>query len=368
VQFVDLQRQYRLYKEEIDAAIHAVLDGSRYIMGAEVGQLEEKLAAFVDARHCVTVGSGTEALQVAMMALGIGPGDEVITVPFTWISTAEAICLVGAKPVFVDVCPDTYNLDIDQLEGAITERTRAIMPVSLFGQMPNFERINAIAKHHGISVIEDGAQSFGAEQGDQKSCGVTEVSATSFFPAKPFGCYGDGGATFTNDDELAARMRAIRTHGGERRHHHPYLGMNSRFDTIQAAVLLAKWPHFASEIVRRQELAARYTEALGACCITPLIQEGNTHIFAQYTLRFEDRDAVAERLTRRDIPSMVYYPRCLHEQPVFADLGYSKGSFPVAEKAADEVLSLPLHPWMTDEEQARVIEVVLEVARLVAVC
>ncbi len=366
MQFVDLQRQYRLHKKEIDEAIHQVLDSSRFILGPEVSELEGVLAEFVGTSHCVTVGSGTEALQVAMMAFEIGPGDEVITVPFTWISTAEAIRLVGATPVFVDICPDTYNIDIDQIEGAITERTRAIMPVSLFGQMPDMDRINAIAERHNLRVIEDGAQSFGAEQNGRKSCGVSDIGTTSFFPAKPFGCYGDGGAVFTNDDEIAARMRAIRTHGGERRHHHPYLGMNSRFDTLQAAILLVKWPHFAGEIVRRGELADRYTAALNGCCVTPVTMDGNLHAYAQYTIRLENRDAVAEQLKEHGIPSMVYYPRCLHQQPVFADLGHEDGAFPVAEKAAGDVLSLPLHPWMTDEEQAQVIEVVLKVAKSLA--
>lgn len=367
MQFIDLKKQYLLHKKEIDAAIERVLDSARFILGPEVAELEGVLAEYVGTKHCVTVGSGTEAIQVALMAYDIGPGDEVITVPFTWISTAEAVRLVGAKPVFVDICADTYNIDIDQIEAAITERTRAILPVSLFGQMPDMDRINAIANEHGLKVIEDGAQSFGAEQNGRKSCGVSDLGTTSFFPAKPLGCYGDGGAVFTDDDEVAARMRAIRTHGGERRHHHPYLGMNSRFDTLQAAIILAKWPHFAGEIVRRNELGAAYTAALKGCCVTPVTEPGNLHVYAQYTIRLENRDEVAEALQAQGIPSMVYYPRCLHEQPVFADLGHGPGSFPVAERAADEVLSLPLHPWLTDEEQARVIEVVREAAKPAAV-
>jgi UDP-2-acetamido-2-deoxy-ribo-hexuluronate aminotransferase len=358
MQFIDLKKQYQLHKDEIDEAIHNVLDHGRYIMGPEVSELEEKLAEYVGVKHCVGASSGTDSLQVALMALGVGPGDEVITVPFTWISTAEVIGLVGATPVFVDIDPKTYNIDVDQIEAAITPRTKAIMPVSLFGQMPDYDRINAIAKKHKLPVIEDGAQSFGATQNGRRSCGVTTLGSTSFFPAKPFGCYGDGGAVFTDDDSLATKMRAIRTHGGEKRHYHPYLGMNSRLDTMQAGILLAKFKHFPKEVLARKEIGARYSELLKDYCETPYLEEGNTSVYAQYTIRVEDRDSVISKLKEQGIPSAVYYPKCLHEQPVFSDLGKPYGSFPESEKAAKEVLSLPMHPWLTEEEQDQVVEAV----------
>jgi UDP-2-acetamido-2-deoxy-ribo-hexuluronate aminotransferase len=355
MEFIDIKQQYRLYKQEIDQAIHEVLDQACFIMGPQIKTLEAQLAKFVGVQHCIAVSSGTDSLQIALMALGIGPGDEVITVPFTWISSTEVIGLVGATPVFVDIEPDTYNIDSALLEKAITTKTKAIMPVSLFGQMPDFCAIHAIAKKYGIPVIEDGAQSFGATQNGRKSCGATLIGSTSFFPAKPLGCYGDGGALFTNDDELAAKMRAIRTHGGEQRHHHPYLGMNGRLDTIQAAVLLAKLPHFPQEIEARQRLGARYSAHLNECCAVPKVLEGNTHVYAQYTIRTSERQALGEALKAKGIPTGIYYPKCVHEQPAFAYLGYGKGSMPIAEKASREVISLPMHPWLTEEQQDSVI-------------
>lgn len=358
MQFIDLKQQYSLYKAEIDEAIHRVLDHGRYIMGDEVRELEAQLADYVGVTQAVTCGSGTDGLLLALMALGVGPGDEVITVPFTWIATAEVIALLGATPVFVDIDPDTYNINIDQMEAAITPNTKAIMPVSLFGQMPDFNRINAIAAARNLPVIEDGAQSFGSTQHGRRSCGVTTIGVTSFFPAKPFGCYGDGGATFTNDEALAAKMRAIRTHGGERRHHHPYVGINARLDTLQAAVLLAKLPHFEKEVEARGRLGARYSELLSGFAVTPVVAEGNTHVYAQYTIRVEDREEVQKALKEQGIPSAVYYPKCLHEQPVFSSLGYALGSFPVSEKASNEVVSLPMHPWLSEEEQNQIVEAV----------
>lgn len=360
MQFIDLKKQYQLHKEEINAAIQEVLDEGQYILGPQVAELEKQLAEYVGVKHCLTVSSGTDSLQIALMALGIGPGDEVITVPFTFISTAEVISLVGATPVFVDIEPDTYNIDIDQLEAAITPKTKAIMPVSLFGQMPDFDRINAIADKHGIPVIEDGAQSFGATQNGRKSCGVTTIASTSFFPAKPFGCYGDGGALFTNDDKIADMMRLIRTHGSVVRHHHPVIGLNGRFDSIQAAIMLAKFPHFPNEVKLRGEIGARYTELLSDCCSTPKIQLGNTHVYAQYTIRVSDREELQQKLGEKGIPTAVYYPVCLHEQPVYKYLGHGAGSFPVAEKAAKEVLSLPMHPWLETEDQDKIVETIKE--------
>jgi UDP-2-acetamido-2-deoxy-ribo-hexuluronate aminotransferase len=356
VQFIDLQTQYRRYQAEIDARLRRVLEHGQFILGPEVAELEAALADYFGVRHALTVASGTASLEIALRALGIGPGDEVITVPFTWISTAEVIALVGARPVFVDIEPDTYNIAVEQIEAAITPRTRALLPVSLFGQMPDFDRINALAARHGLPVIEDAAQSFGATQRGRRSGGVTTIGSTSFFPAKPLGCYGDGGALFTSDDALAERMRAIRTHGGLERNHHPLLGLNGRFDTLQAAVLLAKLPHFDGELAERQRLAARYNAALEGLCVTPAVAPGNTHVYAQYTIRVSERDAVVARLKAAGVPTAVYYPKCLHEQPVFAGLGYRPGDFPVAEQAAREVLSLPLHPFLNEADQDRVVE------------
>jgi len=360
MEFIDLKAQYRRYQAEIDARMRRVLEHGRFIMGPEIGELEAQLAEFVGVKHCITVASGTMALEISLRALEIGPGDEVITVPFTWISTAEVIRLVGAKPVFVDIDPATYNMDPNRLEAAITERTKAIIPVSLFGQMPEIEKIQEIADRHKIVVIEDGAQSFGATRYGKRSCGVTVLGCTSFFPAKPLGCYGDGGAVFTNDDALAERVRAIRTHGGLRRHDHRFVGTNGRFDTLQAAVLLAKFPHYEWELAERERIAQRYTEALRDVCQVPVVAEGNTHVYAQYTIRVPNRELVRSRLAEHSIPTAVYYPKCLHEQPVFAELGYGPGSFPEAEKAAREVLSLPMHPFLSSEDQDRVISTLRE--------
>jgi len=358
MQFIDLQQQYRRHQAEIDARMRQVLEHGQYIMGPEIAELETALAAYVGVKHAITVASGTDSLEIALRALGIGPGDEVITVPFTWISSAEVIGLVGAKPVFVDIEPVTFNIDVNLIEAAITPRTKAIMPVGLFGQMPDCARINAIAAKHGLTVIEDGAQSFGATQQGRLSCAVTKIASTSFFPAKPLGCYGDGGALFTGDDELNEKMRAIRTHGGIKRHHHPLLGMNGRFDTLQAAVVLAKLPHFPAEVEARGRIGARYTELLRGAVGVPEVAPGNTHVYAQYTIRVANRDAMGAALKTEGIPSAVYYPKCLHEQPVYAPLGYKWGDFPQSEKASREVISLPMHPYLTENEQDLIIATV----------
>lgn len=358
MEFIDLKTQYRRYQAEIDSRMRRVLEHGQFIQGPEILELEKVLAEFVGVAHCITVASGTASLEIALRALGVGPGDEVVTVPFTWISTAEVIALVGAKPVFVDIDPISFNLDPALLEAAISPRVKAILPVSLFGQMADFDRINRIARQHSLPVIEDAAQSFGACQNSHRSCGVTAISSTSFFPAKPLGCYGDGGALFTQDAALAERMRAIRTHGGLKRHHHPWVGTNGRFDTLQAAVLLAKWPHFEWELQQRQQLGARYSDKLRTICQVPEICAGNTHVYAQYTVRLAQRDQVSDRLKAKGIPTAVYYPKCLHQQPVFAGLGYQPGVFPESEKAAREVLSLPMHPFLTEAEQDKVIAAV----------
>lgn len=363
MQFIDLKTQYQRHRAEIDARIARVLEHGQFIMGPEIEELERALAAYVGVKHAITVASGTDSLEIALRALGIGPGDEVITVPFTWISSCEVIGLVGATPVFVDIDPATYNLDIAQLERAITPRTKAIMPVSLFGQMPDYDAINAIAARHSVVVIEDAAQSFGATQRGRKSCAATKISSTSFFPAKPLGCYGDGGALFTDDDALNEKMRAIRTHGGIKRHHHPLLGMNGRLDTLQAAILLAKLPHFPHEVAARERIGARYTELLWGSCGVPEVAPGNTHVYAQYTVRVTNREELGTALKAEGIPTAVYYPKCLHEQPVFAPLGYKWGDFPESERASREVISLPMHPFLTDTEQDRIVAAVRRHAR-----
>jgi UDP-2-acetamido-2-deoxy-ribo-hexuluronate aminotransferase len=358
MEFIDLKEQYRRYKTETDERIQRVLNHGHFIMGPEVAELEQILAAYTGVKHCLTVSSGTASLEIALRALGVGPGDEVITVPFTWISTAEVIGLVGARPVFVDIEPSTYNINVERIEASVTPRTKAILPVSLFGQMPDYDRINEIAGRHGLPVIEDGAQSFGAAQRGRRSCGVTTIGSTSFFPAKPLGCYGDGGALFTDDDSLAEKMKAIRTHGGLKRHHHPFLGMNGRFDTLQAAVLLAKWPHFDEEVEARARIGARYTSSLKGYCVVPSVARDNTHVYAQYTIRASNRDQLGTNLKEKSIPSAVYYPKCLHEQPVFADLGYHWGDFPESEKASREVISLPMHPFLQESDQEHVIHAI----------
>ena len=361
MEFVDLKTQYRRYQTEVDERIRRVLEHGRFIMGPEIEELEKDLAARVGVKHCITVANGTQSLEIALRALDIGPGDEVVTVPFTWISTAEAISLTGAKPVFVDIDPSTYNINVELIEAAITPRTKALLPVSLFGQMPDYALINATAARHGLPVIEDAAQSFGATQKGQPSCGITTIGSTSFFPAKPLGCYGDGGALFTNDDALAHKMKAIRTHGGIQRHDHPILGTNGRFDTLQAAVLLAKLPHFEWELKQRTRLGARYSSLLQSSCFVPSVAAGNTHVYAQYTIRLPNRDKVAEQLKSRGIPFGIYYPKCLHEQPVFASLGLTWGDFPEAEKASREVLSLPLHPFLTEADQDHVVKTLTDI-------
>jgi UDP-2-acetamido-2-deoxy-ribo-hexuluronate aminotransferase len=358
MQFIDLKAQYAQLQHLIDARIRAVLEHGQFIMGPEIAELESALADYVGVRHCITVSSGTHSLEIAMRALKIGPGDEVITVPFTWISSSETISLVGARPVFVDIDPSTFNIDVDQIRSRITARTKAILPVSLFGQMPDMAELDRIANEFGIVVIEDAAQSFGSTQDGRKSCSLSRIASTSFFPAKPLGCYGDGGALFTNDDELAINMRAIRTHGGTKRHHHTLIGTNGRMDTLQAAVVLAKFPTFPWEVQQRSELGAIYAQLLSDCCVVPAVRPGNSHVYAQYTIRASNRDGLAADLKSAGIPSAVYYPKCLHEQPVYQDLGYSYGDFPHSEQASREVLSLPMHPYLTMADLERVADVV----------
>lgn len=365
MEFIDLNTQYRKYQKEIDSRMRIVMEHGQYIMGPEIEELEKALSEYTGAKHCITVASGTDSLEIALRALNIGPGDEVITVPFSWISTAEVIVAVGATPVFTDIEADTFNMNAELLEDSINENTKAIIPVGLFGQMPNLESINKIASDHNIAVIEDAAQSFGASRNGKKSCGDTLISSTSFFPAKPLGCYGDGGALFTNDDELAETIRAIRSHGGVKRHHHTHIGMNGRFDTLQAAVILAKLPYFEDEVNSRSKIGARYSELLSDFVTTPEIDKGNSHVYAQYTVRVDenDRDSIVNTLKEKGIPVGVYYPKCFHEQPVFENLGYKYGDFPESERASREVLSLPMHPFLSEEDQDRVVNTLISIVR-----
>jgi UDP-2-acetamido-2-deoxy-ribo-hexuluronate aminotransferase len=365
--FIDLKTQYRRIKPSVDARIARVLEHGAYVMGPEVTELEQALARYCDTTHCVSVASGTDALMIALMALDIGPGDEVITAPFTFFASAEVIALVGATPVFVDVDPRTYNLDPAQLEAAITPRTRAVMPVSLYGQCADFDAINAIACRNGLPVIEDAAQSFGASYKGRKSNALSLVGATSFFPSKPLGAYGDGGALFTNDDALAKVMREIRLHGQDRRYHHPRLGLTGRLDSIQAAVLLAKLDVFDDEVAARARLGARYTELLAQAFAGhpnpvrgPYVEPFNTSVYAQYTIEVDDRDIFETRMKALGIPTAVHYPLPLHLQPVFEHLGQGEGRFPVSEAAARRVISLPMHPYLTEADQVKVVRAVRE--------
>jgi len=366
VNFIDLKTQYRRIKPSVDGRIARVLEHGQYVMGPEVLELEQSLARYCGTRHCVAVSSGTDALLIALMALDIRPGDEVITAPFTFFATAEMIALIGARPVFVDVDPQTYNLDPAKLEAAITPRTKAIMPVSLYGQCADFDAINAIACRHELPVIEDAAQSFGAIYRGRRSNALGLIGATSFFPSKPLGCYGDGGALFTNDDALAKLMGEIRVHGQDRRYHHPRLGLTGRLDSIQAAVLLAKMEIFDDEVAARERAAGVYARLIeqvfgpGGRVRPPWIAPGNASVYAQYTVEVDEREIVETRMKALGVPTAVHYPMSLHEQPVFGYLGQPAGSFPVSEAAARRVLSLPMHPYLTEAQQQQVVAALAE--------
>ncbi|EPU0490178.1 DegT/DnrJ/EryC1/StrS family aminotransferase [Vibrio cholerae] len=355
MQFIDLGAQQARIKEKIDVGIQKVLAHGQYILGPEVAELEQKLIAYTGAKHCISVANGTDALQIAQMALGVGPGDEVITPGFTYIATAETVALLGAKPVYVDVCPKTYNLDPTKLEAAITPRTKAIIPVSLYGQCADFDAINTIAAKYGIPVIEDSAQSFGASYKGKKSCNLSTIACTSFFPTKPLGCYGDGGAIFTNDDELALVMRQIARHGQDRRYHHIRVGINSRLDTLQAAILLPKLEVLHEEIELRNQVANTYTRLLNKAGIlsTPFVEAHNISAWAQYTIRVKYRAEIQHKLQEAGIPTAVHYPIPLNKQPAVADRSIQ---LPIGDEIAEEVMSLPMHPYLTEQDIQRVVE------------
>ena len=362
--FIDLKAQYAQLKPRIDARIQTVLDHGQYIMGPEVQELEQALAAFTGAKHCITVASGTEALLIALMALDIKPGDEVITTPFTFAATAEVIVLLGGVPVFVDIESDTCNIDASLIEAAITPRTRAIMPVSLYGQVCDLAEINAIAARHGdLPVIEDAAQSFGASYRQQRSCGLSTFGATSFFPSKPLGCYGDGGALFTNDDLLAQAAREIRVHGQSARYTHTRVGVGGRMDTLQCAVVLAKLERFEWELTQRRRIGARYQALLQDLPVQRLaVRDDRDCVWAQFTLQLDERPRIQLALQAAGIPTAIHYPRPMHQQAAYASYGQGQ-SFPRAELAAQRVMSLPMGPDLSEAQQDRVVASLAEVLR-----
>ena len=352
--FIDLEQQQNRIKKQIDTNITKVLAHGRYIMGPEVSELEEQMADYVGVKYCIGVSSGTDALLIAMMALEIGPGDEVITTPFTFIATSEMIKLLGAKPVFVDIDPQTYNIDPEKISSAITDNTKLILPVSLYGQCADMDAINTIAKQHNLPVLEDGAQSFGATYKGRKSCNLSTVGCTSFFPSKPLGCYGDGGAIFTNDDVLAKVMREIRVHGQDKRYSHPRLGINGRLDTIQAAVLLAKFEIFPDEVIQRDRVGRQYTASINAMqstIVAPQIRSNCTTVYAQYSIMVNNREQLIAKLNKMNIPTAVHYPVPLHLQPPFYN---NQLNLPVVEDVATKIVSLPMHPYLSTEDIEKV--------------
>jgi UDP-2-acetamido-2-deoxy-ribo-hexuluronate aminotransferase len=361
MQFIDLKQQYERYKPEILAELNAVLDSGRYILGPAVTELENELSAYTGVKHAIACSSGTDAIMLALMALELSPGDEVIIPDFTFFATAEIVSLLGGRPVFVDIRPDTFNLDSTRVDKAVGPRTRGIMAVSLYGQCADFGELADIARRKNLFLIEDGAQSFGATQDGRKSCSLTEVATTSFYPAKPLGAYGDGGAVFTTDDALAQRIRSLLNHGQVASYRHRYVGINGRLDSLQAAVLKVKLRHFDEELARRQQAAAWYDEELAGVVTTPTILPGNTCSWAQYTVRHPGRERILEHLKNRGIPTAVHYPLPVHRQEAYADLGHADGELENATVASREVFSLPMHPFLTHDEVRSVTAAIREV-------
>jgi UDP-2-acetamido-2-deoxy-ribo-hexuluronate aminotransferase len=356
IPFIDLKTQYQALKPQIQARIDAVLEHGQYIMGPEVRELEDKLAAFTGAKHCITCASGTEALLMSLMALGIGPGDEIVTTPFTFVATAEVIVLLGAKPVFVDVEPDTGNINAALIDAAITPRTKAIMPVSLYGQTADMDAINSVAAKHGnLPVIEDAAQSFGATYKGSQSCNLSTIGCTSFFPSKPLGCYGDGGAIFTNDEALAQAMREIRVHGQSQRYVHTRVGVGGRMDTLQCAIVLAKLERFEWEVQQREEIGQHYNQLLDQARIARIKQRPErTSVYAQYTVMVSNREALQSRLNEAGIPTAVHYPVPLNEQPAYKHLCCADCT-PVAQQLAKRVMSLPMGADLSFDLQKKIV-------------
>lgn len=349
MKFCDLNRQYIEYKQEIDAAIANVINTSAFINGPDISALETELADFSGASHAIACSSGSDAISLALLAMGVKPGDEIICPAFTFIATGSMISVLGAIPIFVDVDPITFNLDPEKLEEKITSRTKGIIAVSLYGQCADFDKINVLAEKHGLWVLEDGAQSFGGEYKGKRSCALTKIAITSFFPAKPLGCYGDGGAIFTTDDKIAKMIRMIRNHGQEKRYYHKMIGVNGRMDTIQAAILRVKLKYFPNEIKERNRVAEAYTKALKNMVDTPVVLSGNLSVWAQYTIRVQDRDKLREILAKDDIPTAVHYPMPLPKQEAFKFLNQGT-DFPVSNRLSDTVVSLPMHSFLSNEE------------------
>lgn len=361
---VDVVGQYRKIKTELDAAVHKVLDSGQFILGKEVGEFECQIAGYLGVKYAIGCASGTDALQVAMMALGIGPGDEVITTPFTFVATTETILLLGAKPVYVDIDARTFNIDPTRIEPAITERTRAIIPVHLYGQAANMDPIMAVARKHNLRVIEDAAQALGAAYKEKKVCTFGDIGCISFFPSKNLGAFGDAGMVVTNDQQLAERMKMITVHGSKTRYYHDMLGLNSRLDTLQAAILSVKLKYLDEWNETRRKAARRYDELLQDTPVTvPYVAAHCTHIFHQYTLRAPKRNALADHLKAKAIPHAIYYPVPLHMQKAFAVAGKRKGDYPIAEQAAEEVISLPMHTELTEEQLVYIVDAIREFYR-----
>ena len=361
VQFIDLKKQYQLNKEKIDKAVLEVLADGRYIMGPQVKELEERLAKFVGVKHCISCSNGTDAMTIPLMAMEISEGDAVFTTAFTFFATAEVIALRGAVPVFVDIDPDTFNIDPDALEIQIQRviaegklNAKAVIAVDLFGLPADYFRLRNVVKKYGLTLIEDGAQGFGGEIIGKRACSFGDIATTSFFPAKPLGCYGDGGAIFLNDDEIAQKCESIRVHGkGSEKYDNVRIGLNARLDTIQAAILSCKLDIFPSEIESRQRVAQKYTELLNDIVKTPVIPKGFLSAYAQYTVMLPEdarRDQIMAEMKEKGIPTFVYYPKPMHLQGAFSALGYKQGDFPHAEAACERVLSLPMHPYLEDEK------------------
>lgn len=354
IDFANLKTAYKEHKKEFDSAISNVVTSATYIMGPQIKELEEKLSAFTGSQHALSCSSGTDALLLAMMAIDVKPGDEIITTPFTFIATGETIALLGATPVFVDIEEDTYNIDTSKIEEKITPKTKAIIPVSLYGQMADMDKINAVANKHKLIVIEDAAQSFGATYKGTKSCNASHIGCTSFFPAKPLGCFGDGGAIFTNNSDLAEKINSLRLHGQTKRYHHKYIGVGARLDTLQAAILNVKLKHYNYDINRRQNIAHRYSSELkGIDGVTPpSIKDKRTSVWAQYSIRIQNREKIQEKLKEKGIPTAIHYPMPLHLQECFKYLNYKIGDFPISEKVSSEIISLPMNPYLTESEIA----------------
>lgn len=363
IPFADLKSQYESYKAEIDKAVLDVMASSMYIMGPEVEKLEKNLASYVGARHALSVSSGTDALLLALMAYGIIEGDEVITTPFTFIATAEVIALVGAKPVFADIDEKTYNLDIEKVKPLINEKTKAIIPVSLYGLPADMDKFYELTKNTNIKLIEDACQSFGATDNGKYSCNYNSLGCTSFFPSKPLGCYGDGGAVFTNDDKEAEILSNLRNHGQVARYKHKYIGINGRLDAMQAAILNVKLAHFKEEIARRIEIGNNYTKKIKAAykgdaadIITPFIPDGKVSVYAQYSVRVKNREEVTKKLNEAGIPTAIHYPIPLHMQECYAGCGFKEGDLPISEKVSKEIMSLPMSAFLKDDDQDFIVE------------